>query len=217
MTQADLAFAADSSTRHLSYLETGRARPSREIVARLGESLDIPLRDRNAMLLAAGFAPAFQERSLDELEEARAAIEQVLQAHRPYPAFAVDRHWNVVLSNGALPQLYEGCSPELLRRPINAVRLMRIEQADIVLTQAFPDFHRQPVAGDAAICLVAAARWQRHECGRRGEALVPTKVAPHDVAARVCAPIVRAPGAASGRRGRTARERVPCRRNAVCA
>jgi transcriptional regulator with XRE-family HTH domain len=124
MTQTDLAIAAGSSTRHLSYLETGRSQPSRDMVARLAEHLDIPLREQNALLLAAGFAPAFQERSLAELASARTAIEQILEAHRPYPAFAVDRHWNVVLSNSALPQLYEGCSPDLLRKPINAVRLV---------------------------------------------------------------------------------------------
>jgi transcriptional regulator with XRE-family HTH domain len=123
MTQMDLASAADSSTRHLSYLETGRAQPSREMVMNLAERLDVPLRERNALLLSAGFAPAFQERSLAELTSARHAIEQILQAHRPYPAFAVDRHWNIVLSNRALPQLYVDVSPELLRPPVNAVRL----------------------------------------------------------------------------------------------
>jgi transcriptional regulator with XRE-family HTH domain len=124
MSQADLALAANSSTRHLSYLETGRSQPSREMVIRLAQDLELPLRDQNALLLAAGFAPAFQERSLAEMGPARLAIDQILQAHRPYPAFAVDRHWNIVLSNGALPQLYEGCSPELLRRPVNAIRLI---------------------------------------------------------------------------------------------
>lgn len=124
MTQADLALAAQSSTRHLSCLETGRAQPSREMILRLAEHLEIPLRDQNALLLAAGFAPAFQERSLAELASARIAINQILQAHKPYPAFALDRHWNVILSNSALPQLYEGCSPDLLRPPVNAVRLV---------------------------------------------------------------------------------------------
>ena len=104
MTQTDLAVAAESSTRHLSCLETGKAQPSREMVIRLAEYLNIPLRDRNTLLLAAGFAPAFTERSVDELEAAKGAIESVLRAHSPLPAFAVDRHWNVVLSNGALPQ-----------------------------------------------------------------------------------------------------------------
>jgi transcriptional regulator with XRE-family HTH domain len=124
MTQADLAHAAGSSTRHLSCLETGRSQPSREMITRLAEYLDIPLRDQNMLLLAAGFAPAFQERPLTELEPAKNAIDSVLRAHKPYPAFAVDRHWNVVLSNSALPQLYEGCSADLLRTPINAMRLI---------------------------------------------------------------------------------------------
>jgi transcriptional regulator with XRE-family HTH domain len=124
MTQTDLALAARSSTRHLSCLETGRSQPSREIIARLAEHLNIPLRDQNTLLLAAGFAPAFQERSLTALEAAKDAIDRVLHAHKPYPAFAVDRHWNVVLSNSALPQLYEGCSADLLRPPINAIRLI---------------------------------------------------------------------------------------------
>jgi transcriptional regulator with XRE-family HTH domain len=123
MTQADLAYAAESSTRHLSCLETGKAQPSREMIARLAEYLEIPLRDQNTLLLAAGFAPAFQERSLAALDAAKTAIDAVLNAHRPYPAFAVDRHWNIVASNSALPQLYEGCSPDLLRAPVNAVRL----------------------------------------------------------------------------------------------
>jgi transcriptional regulator with XRE-family HTH domain len=124
MTQTDLAVAAESSTRHLSCLETGKAQPSREMVIRLAEYLNVPLRDRNTLLLAAGFAPAFSERSVDELEAAKGAIESVLRAHSPLPAFAVDRHWNVVLSNTALPQLYEGCSEKLLRKPVNAVRLI---------------------------------------------------------------------------------------------
>ena len=124
MTQEDLALTADSSTRHLSCLETGRSQPSREMILRLAEHLEVPLRDRNTLLLAAGYAPAFQERSLAELESARQAIDQILQAHKPYPAFALDRHWNVALSNSALPQLYEGCSADLLRQPINAVRLV---------------------------------------------------------------------------------------------
>ncbi|MGH7125219.1 MAG: transcriptional regulator, partial [Stellaceae bacterium] len=94
------------------------------MILRLAEYLEVPLRERNALLLAAGFAPAFQERSLAELASARVAINQILQAHKPHPAFALDRHWNVVLSNGALPQLYEGCSPHLLRPPINAARLV---------------------------------------------------------------------------------------------
>lgn len=94
------------------------------MIHRLAELLDVPLRDRNKLLLAAGFAPAYEETSIDGLAAARMAIDRVLQAHKPFPAFAVDRQWNVVLSNGALPQLYEGCSDALLKPPINAMRLM---------------------------------------------------------------------------------------------
>ena len=93
------------------------------MIARLAEYLEIPLRDQNSLLLAAGFAPAFQERSLAALDAAKTAIDAILQAHKPYPAFAVDRHWNIVMSNSALPQLYEGCSADLMRPPVNAVRL----------------------------------------------------------------------------------------------
>jgi transcriptional regulator with XRE-family HTH domain len=124
LTQTDLALAAQSSTRHLSYLETGKSQPSRAMVARLAELLEIPLRDRNALLLAAGFAPVYRETALDALDQAKAAMDRILRAHLPYPAFAVDRHWNVVLSNAAMPQLYEGCSEALLAAPINAMRLM---------------------------------------------------------------------------------------------
>jgi transcriptional regulator with XRE-family HTH domain len=124
LTQTDLALAAMSSTRHLSYLETGKSQPSRAMVARLAELLDVPLRERNALLLAAGFAPLYRETAIEALNAAKAAMDRVLRAHLPYPAFAVDRHWNVVLSNGALPQLYEGCSEALLAPPINAMRLM---------------------------------------------------------------------------------------------
>ncbi|TCR67895.1 transcriptional regulator with XRE-family HTH domain [Rhizobium sp. BK376] len=124
LSQLEFAEAADSSARHLSYLETGRAKPSREMVLRLAECLDVPLRDRNRMLLSAGFAPAFEEHPLHDLTSARLAIEQVINAHRPYPAFAVDRHWDIVLSNRVLPQLYVDVASPLLIPPVNVVRLM---------------------------------------------------------------------------------------------
>lgn len=120
----DLAAEANISARHLSFLETGKAQPSREMVIRLGGYLKMPLRQQNVLLSAAGFAAAFEERSLEELTSAYKAIEQILQAHKPYPAFAVDRHWNIILSNRAIPQLYVDCSPEFLSTPVNAVRLM---------------------------------------------------------------------------------------------
>jgi len=125
LSQLDLACDAEISTRHLSFLETGRAAPSREMVLRLAEHLEVPMRERNALLLAAGFAPSFPERPLDDpaLTAARQAVAVVLDRQAPYPAFALDRHWTVVASNGALPELYDGVAAELLARPVNALRL----------------------------------------------------------------------------------------------
>lgn len=125
MSQLDLASEAEISTRHLSFVETGRASPSREMLLRLAEQLDIPMRERNVMLVAAGYAPVFPERDLaaPELAAARAAIDVLLEGHKPYPAFALDRRWNVVASNGALPQLFDGVDPALLAPPVNVMRL----------------------------------------------------------------------------------------------
>jgi transcriptional regulator with XRE-family HTH domain len=107
-SQLDLALDAEISSRHLSFVETGRAQPSREMVLRLAETLEVPLRARNALLLAAGYAPVFGERGLDdpELAAARRAVELVLKAHEPFPALAVDRHWNLIAANAAVaPQI----------------------------------------------------------------------------------------------------------------
>jgi transcriptional regulator with XRE-family HTH domain len=125
LSQLDLACEAEISTRHLSFIETGRAAPSREMILHLAESLDVPLRQRNALLLAAGFAPVFQERSLDDpaLRPAREAIEALLNAHAPYPALAIDRHWNLIAANRAVAQMTAGAAPELLRPPVNVLRL----------------------------------------------------------------------------------------------
>ena len=125
LSQLALALDADVSARHVSFLETGRSRPSREMLLRLMERLEVPLRERNALLLAAGFAPAFPERPLDDpaLAEARAAIARVLAGHEPYPALAVDRHWTLVLANRAVAPLLEGVAPELLQPPVNVLRL----------------------------------------------------------------------------------------------
>jgi transcriptional regulator with XRE-family HTH domain len=125
MTQLDLALEAEVSPRHLSFVETGRAQPSRQMLMHLCEQLDIPLRERNALLIAAGFAPLYRERPLHDaaLAAARRAIDVVLEAQRPFPAFALDRHWNMVASNQALPGLYEGVAPELLAPPVNVLRL----------------------------------------------------------------------------------------------
>src|SRR5262245_9243589 len=101
LSQLELALRSAVSARHLSFIETGRAQPSREMVLHLAERLEVPLRERNRLLLAAGFAPVFGERSLDESEMApvREALERFLAAHEPYPAVVVDRHWNVIASN----------------------------------------------------------------------------------------------------------------------
>jgi len=125
-SQLDLALDAEISQRHLSFVESGRAAPSREMVLRLAEQLEVPLRERNALLLAAGFAPAFTERPLDHpaMTAAREAVERILHAHAPHPALAVDRHWHLVAANAAVAPLLEGIAEAaLLAPPVNVLRL----------------------------------------------------------------------------------------------
>jgi transcriptional regulator with XRE-family HTH domain len=124
-SQLDLACDAGISTRHLSFLETGRSAPSRDMVLHLAERLDVPLRDRNALLLAAGFAPTYPERPLDdpEMRFALGAVQRVLHAHEPFPALAVDRRWTLVAANRAIEPLLLGVSADLLRPPVNVLRL----------------------------------------------------------------------------------------------
>jgi transcriptional regulator with XRE-family HTH domain len=107
LSQMDLAYNAEISPRHLSFVETGRSRPSRDMILHLADQLEIPVRERNVLLVAGGYAPMFEERPLSDpaLAAARSAIDVVLAAQKPYPAFALDRHWNVVASNSALPAL----------------------------------------------------------------------------------------------------------------
>jgi transcriptional regulator with XRE-family HTH domain len=125
MSQLLLASEAEVSTRHLSFVESGRATPSREMIMHLAERLDVPLRARNALLVAAGYAPLFRERPLSDpqLGAAREAVERVLKGHEPYPAVAVDRHWTIVAANRALAPLVAAASPALLAPPVNALRL----------------------------------------------------------------------------------------------
>jgi len=125
MSQLDLATEAEISTRHLSFVETGRSAPSREMVLRLAERLDVPLRERNAMLVAAGFAPMYRERPFDDpaLAPARRAVELILRSHEPWPALAVDRHWNLVAGNSMVAPLLAGVDPALLTPPVNVIRL----------------------------------------------------------------------------------------------
>lgn len=125
LSQLDLALEAGVSTRHLSFVETGRSRPSPEMVLHLADRLEVPLRERNQLLLAAGYAPRYGARSLDDpdLAPVRDALGRVLAGHEPYPAIAVDRRWNLVMSNGALDPLLQGVAPELLVPPVNCLRL----------------------------------------------------------------------------------------------
>jgi transcriptional regulator with XRE-family HTH domain len=125
LSQLDLACEADISTRHVSFLETGRSQPSRMMLIHLSERLEIPLRERNALLVAAGFAPVYSEHRLDApaMQAARKAVDLVLAGHEPYPALAIDRHWNLVAANRALAPLLAGAATELLEPPVNVLRL----------------------------------------------------------------------------------------------
>lgn len=125
LSQMELALEAEVSTRHLSFVETGRAKPSREMVVRLAEHLDVPLRERNALLLAAGYAPAYPESSLEdaELGQVREAVRLLLVAHEPFPAIAVDRRWELVDGNAGVPLITAGAAAHLLEPPVNALRL----------------------------------------------------------------------------------------------
>src|ERR1700716_1590772 len=125
LSQLDLAGDAEISARHLSFVETGRAAPSRDMVLKLAERLEVPLRERNVLLVAAGYAPAFPQRSLDDRarKSARAAIDLVLRAHEPNPALAYDRHWNLVSANRMVMPLLDGIPARLLGQPFNILRL----------------------------------------------------------------------------------------------
>jgi transcriptional regulator with XRE-family HTH domain len=126
LSQLDLSNEAAVSARHLSFVETGRSKPSRELVLHLAEHLDVPLRERNSLLMAAGFAPVYRERSLDddEMDPVRGALDMILAGHEPYPSVIVDRVWNLVTANTAALSLFTvGVAPELLEPPVNVLRL----------------------------------------------------------------------------------------------
>lgn len=190
LSQLDLAGAAEVSTRHLSFVESGRAAPSRDLLLRLAEPLALPLRERNRLLLAGGYAPVYSERSIDEpdMAPARQAVEAVLRGHMPFPALAVDRHWNLVLANDAAGALLTGISPALLEAPINVLR-----------ASLHPD--------GLAPRIVNLAEWRRHllarlrdDADRLGD---PTLIALHEELRILSAPVSRHPP------GPTARIAVP--------
>ena len=124
-SQLDLALRADTTQRYLSYLEQGRSQPGRAMVVRLAESLQLSLRERNALLLSAGYAPVFDESGIDapRLEPVRAALSSVLRGHMPYPAMIVCQYGNLIDANAAFGLFTEDCAPELLRPPVNVRRL----------------------------------------------------------------------------------------------
>ncbi|CAM5740250.1 XRE family transcriptional regulator OS=Streptomyces alboniger OX=132473 GN=CP975_30475 PE=4 SV=1 [Streptomyces alboniger] len=125
LSQLELALRADSSARHVSFIETGRSRPSEEMVLRLAEHLEVPVRERNALLLAAGYAPRYPETPLDDptLESLREGMERLIQGYEPYPALVVDALYNVVAANRGILMLLDGVPESLLAPPLNAMRL----------------------------------------------------------------------------------------------
>jgi transcriptional regulator with XRE-family HTH domain len=157
LSQLDLALEAGVSARHVSFVETGRSRPSAEMVLLLAEHLDVPLRDRNQLLLAAGYAPVYGQRSLDEPEmgAVRDTLELVLRGHEPYPAVVLDRHWGLVAANRAVALLTEGADPDLLQPPVNVLRL---------------SLHPDGVAPR----IVNLAEWRAHLLDRLGRQAVST-------------------------------------------
>ncbi|MGN6621798.1 MAG: MmyB family transcriptional regulator, partial [Sphingomonas sp.] len=124
-SQLDLSLDLNVSSRHLSFVETGRSSPSRGLLLRLADRLDMPLRERNRLLIAAGLAPEHAERDLDafEMMAVRAAVEAVLEGHDPFPALVVDRHWTIGATNNAMRWLVSGASPVVFKPPANAFRL----------------------------------------------------------------------------------------------
>lgn len=125
LSQLDLSIQADVSTRHLSFVETGRSRPTPEMILRLTEQLEVPLRERNQLLLAGGYAPAYPQHGLDEPELAsiRDALRRVLHGHEPYPAVVINRWWDMLDANAAIGVLVQDCAPHLLEPPANVLRL----------------------------------------------------------------------------------------------
>jgi transcriptional regulator with XRE-family HTH domain len=184
-----LALEADVSTRHVSFLETGRAKPSRDMLLRLAEPLDIPLRERNELLVAAGFAPIYQERELDApaLRAARDAVQRVLKGHQPFPALAVDRHWTMLAANDAVAPLLVGVSKELLKTPINVLRLSLHPNGLAPRILNFDEWkehllirlqHQIEVSGDAVLIELLKEMQTYHTPGSDGADRTPPAIDP---------------------------------------
>ena len=126
VSQLELALRAGTTQRHVSFVESGRSMPGRSMVIRLAEALEVPLRERNALLLNAGFAPVYEETPLSDpkLDAVRTALERILDGHLPYPAVITDRHGDLVMANAAFSPLTQGVAPDLLAPPVNLARLL---------------------------------------------------------------------------------------------
>ncbi len=157
LSQLDLALQADVSARHVSFIETGRARPSRDMVLRLADQLEVPLRDRNPLLLAAGFAPTYPARSLNDpdLAAVRDGLDLILTGYQPNPALVVDRQWNLVAANASITLLTAGVAAELLEPPVNVLRL---------------SLHPHGLAGQ----ILNLAQWRAHVLNRLGREAAAT-------------------------------------------
>ena len=149
LSQLELALRAGTTQRHLSFIESGRSTPGREMVIRLGESLELPLRERNELLLAAGYAPAYPQTPLEAevLAPVMDALGHVLAAHVPYPAVIIDRHGVLVAANAARHILFEGCADELLRAPANAYRIALHPDGMAPRIANFPEWARHVLEG----------------------------------------------------------------------
>lgn len=192
LSQLTLALLADVSARHLSWLETGRSQPSRAMVLRLAERLSVPLRERNAWLQAAGYAPLYAERALADpaLAPARAALQQLLAAHQPWPALAVDRHWNLVAHNRPVDLLLATVAPALRAPPVNALRLTLHPQGLAPMIEHLPAWREHVLArlgrqatasGDATLHALHAELASLPSPG--GERGGPTAALPDDAVA----------------------------------
>ncbi|MEV6287080.1 helix-turn-helix transcriptional regulator [Kribbella sp. NPDC051770] len=192
LSQLDLANQVEVSTRHVSFVETGKSKPSREMVLRLAEHLDVPLRDRNQLLLAGGYAPVYSEASLHSpaMLAVRETLRRLLDAHAPFPALVVDRWWNIVETNAAAALFTEDVAPELLAAPINALRLTlhpdglgrRISNLAAVRASALSTLQRQiastadPELQDLYDELRGHAGGERVAAGPVAEVVVPMKL-----------------------------------------